>query len=167
MRYAPPCCAFQRLRSALFLNLDRSERRCRRGARANGVALERLADLSSTIAEWRFRGLGDAWLGPLFSRRPDLPVHVAYLVGLAIAAELAHHALPRAPSHRFDASGVAHQRFERGDKRIDVANWLSTPSSPSVMIISAALARAATTASPAAIASSMVSPNPSTREANT
>src|SRR5277367_1910233 len=76
-------------------------------------------------------------------RRPNLPVDRADLVRLAVAAEFFDDFLPRPPPHGLEAFGIAHQRFERGRARV------------------------ATTASPAAIASSIVSPKPSTREAKT
>jgi hypothetical protein len=98
---------------------------------------------------------------------PDLPIYGADLIGLAVAAERADNPGPGARSHRLDAFGFAHEQLERGDSASTSSTGARTPSSPSVMIISAAPARVATKASPTAIASSMVSPKPSTREAKT
>src|ERR1700677_2623901 len=53
-------------------------------------------------------------------RRPDLPVYVADLVGLAVAAERADNPSARTLSHRLDAFRISHERLERGDERLDI-----------------------------------------------
>src|SRR5208282_6017018 len=54
---------------------------------------------------------------------PDLPVHGADVIGLPITAEMTDNPGPRAAPHRLDAFGIAHERLESGDQRVDVPDW--------------------------------------------
>src|ERR1700677_5112403 len=63
-------------------------------------------------------------------RRPDLPVYVADLVGLAVAAERADNPSARTLSHRLDAFRIAHERLERGGERLRIASRRENPVVP-------------------------------------